>query len=167
MNVSVSKEMCLNLAHHALGYVVIAVTLATVWTTFEEPIPMTDLLIAVSVMMVGWVLKSTNDENAIERIAENQDGGKEELITNGWYQLTRNPCYLGQVVLIGGFLFIAPSLYGIGCFLIYFLAVNATVSIEEKRLRAQFGDEYVVYTKNVGRWCPLTLKPFLVDRHVS
>lgn len=167
MNVTVSKEMCLNLAHHALGYVVMGVTLATVLMTFDGPIPMTNLLLAVSVIMVGWVMKTTNDTNAIERIAENQNGGTEELITTGWYQFTRNPCYLGQTIIIGGFLFIAPSLYGVGCFLVYFLAVNATVSIEEKRLAAQFGDEYVAYTKKVGRWYPLSLKPFLADRHAS
>ena len=167
MNVIVSKEMRLNLAHHVLGYVVMGVTLATMLMTFDGPIPMTNLLLAALVTLVGFVLKSTNDVNAIERIAENQISGNEELITSGWYQFTRNPCYLGQTIIIGGFLFIAPSLYGVGCFLIYFLAVNATVSIEEKRLTARFGDEYITYTKKVGRWYPRTLKPFLADRHAT
>lgn len=148
--------MCFNLAHHALGFVVTGITLATIFMTFEGPIPMFNLLIALPIMMVGWLIKSTNDMNAIERIAKNQARGEEELITGGWYNFSRNPCYLGQALITGGFLLIAPSIYSLGCYLTYFLIMNATVSVEEKRLKAKFGNEYEAYAKEVGRW--LTLK---------
>lgn len=150
-----TNEVRFNLAHHALGYVVIGVTLASFMTNGGQ-FSAINAIATIAVMLAGWVLKSTNDANAIERIGKNQRRGREELITDGWYSITRNPCYLGQALIIGGFLFLAPSLYNFGCFLLYFLVVNATVSVEEKRLEAQFGDEYAEYKRNVGRW--LTLK---------
>jgi protein-S-isoprenylcysteine O-methyltransferase Ste14 len=75
------------------------------------------------------------------------------LVTNGPYQFTRNPMYLGLVILTLGIavcvgawpMFIAP------------LGVFATVNwvhipFEESKMRRQFGTAYDDYVRRVRRW---------------
>ena len=75
------------------------------------------------------------------------------LVTNGPYRLSRNPMYLGLVILTVGIalwvgawpMFIAP------------LAVFATanwvhIPFEESKMRRQFGGLYEDYVRRVRRW---------------
>ncbi len=74
--------------------------------------------------------------------------------TNGAYNTIRNPIYLGFMVGDVGIALIAPSLETIlaGAAAIGFKL--ATVHQEEKRLTAQFGDEYKAYCESTPRWIP-------------
>jgi len=75
------------------------------------------------------------------------------LVTAGPYRLTRNPMYLGLVLVTLGIAF------GVGAWPM-FLAPLATfamtnwvhIPFEEQRMRAQFGAEYDAFTAKVRRW---------------
>jgi protein-S-isoprenylcysteine O-methyltransferase Ste14 len=76
------------------------------------------------------------------------------LKTDGVYNSVRNPIYLGFMIGDIGLTLTAPSLetviagaVAIGCKII-------TVHEEEKRLNAQFGDEYRAYQETTPRWIP-------------
>ena len=75
------------------------------------------------------------------------------IVTGGMYRFTRNPMYLGMVlVLLGvGILFgsLTPFLL-----IPVFAWIIQTVFIleEEKILEAQFGDEYLAFKQQVRRW---------------
>lgn len=75
------------------------------------------------------------------------------LITYGPYALSRNPIYLGGIVVLFG-----VALYG-GT-LPFFLAVLAQyllierifIPFEEEKMARQFGERYDEYRRNVRRW---------------
>lgn len=77
------------------------------------------------------------------------------LVISGLYRYTRNPMYVGvTVVLLGETLFFGsiPLLVYAG---LVFLGFNLFIRLyEEPYLRQQFGEEYELYCKQVGRWLP-------------
>jgi protein-S-isoprenylcysteine O-methyltransferase Ste14 len=77
------------------------------------------------------------------------------LVVQGLYRYVRNPMYLGvTLVLIGETLLLASAsllLY----WAVWFAAVNLfVIGYEEPYLRAQFGESYERYVREVGRWIP-------------
>jgi protein-S-isoprenylcysteine O-methyltransferase Ste14 len=75
------------------------------------------------------------------------------LVTTGPYRLTRNPMYLGLVLVTLGIAF------GVGAWPMFLapLATFATtnwvhIPFEEQRMRAQFGAEYEAFAAKVRRW---------------
>ncbi len=75
------------------------------------------------------------------------------LVTNGMYRITRNPMYLGMVVVLLG---IAVLLGNASPFLIApmfgWLIQTKFVKFEEALLEKTFGDEYLRYKQKVRRW---------------
>ena len=75
------------------------------------------------------------------------------LVTAGVYGWTRNPMYLGLLLLLGGW---AIHLGSVSCFaippLFALLIQHVQILPEERLLRARFGDDYDRYTRRVGRW---------------
>jgi protein-S-isoprenylcysteine O-methyltransferase Ste14 len=75
------------------------------------------------------------------------------LITTGPFQLTRNPLYLGLVLLYGSICLIAGAVWPL-LFLPVTVALLHRVVIrpEEAYLEHRFGDEYRAYKARVRRW---------------
>ncbi|MGF1716266.1 isoprenylcysteine carboxylmethyltransferase family protein [Photobacterium chitinilyticum] len=76
------------------------------------------------------------------------------LVTSGIYRFSRNPMYLGLVLLlIAAFLYLSTfsSLVMIPLFIFYMN--NFQIGPEEDVLEALFGDEYRQYCEQVRRWC--------------
>ncbi|MEM7280753.1 MAG: isoprenylcysteine carboxylmethyltransferase family protein [Pseudomonadota bacterium] len=76
------------------------------------------------------------------------------LVTAGIYQYTRNPMYLGMVLLLLGFGFFLGSVIATAVGLVFFVWYINTFQIarEEVALRGLFGEEYSSYCKSVRRW---------------
>ena len=80
--------------------------------------------------------------------------GTSHLVTAGIYRITRNPMYLGMLVVLAGW---AAVLGTIGGFIVgggVFFAVVTRLQIipEERVLADKFGDTYARYTATVRRW---------------
>jgi protein-S-isoprenylcysteine O-methyltransferase Ste14 len=75
------------------------------------------------------------------------------LVTGGFYRITRNPMYLGMVVLLLGF---ATWLGTLAAFLpipVFVLIIQEWfIKGEERFLEEIFGEQYVVFKKRVRRW---------------
>jgi protein-S-isoprenylcysteine O-methyltransferase Ste14 len=75
------------------------------------------------------------------------------IVTGGIYNYTRNPMYLGLVLILS-----ATSIYfaaRLGFFVIaaFILYMNAfQIKPEEEALEKQFGEEYLSYKARVRRW---------------
>ena len=75
------------------------------------------------------------------------------VVTSGIYRVTRNPMYLGLVLLLAGFVtWLANPLgvvfvAGLGAYLHRF-----QIEPEERVLLAKFGGAYAEYMKSVRRW---------------
>jgi protein-S-isoprenylcysteine O-methyltransferase Ste14 len=79
--------------------------------------------------------------------------GTSILVTNGIYRITRNPMYVGlMLVLLGWAVFLASpiSLGGVVVFIAYITQYQ--IKPEERILLEKFGDEYQKYRSGRRRW---------------
>ena len=77
----------------------------------------------------------------------------EGLVTAGLYKITRNPMYVGLLVILFGY---AVWLGSLTPFLIlpafYWLITQMQIKPEERILEKKFGQEYLDYKNKVKRW---------------
>lgn len=79
----------------------------------------------------------------------------EELTTTGLYAHTRNPLYLGSIVIAGGFAIAAQSLWIVAILMVMFVAIYVPVIRgEEAFLRSTFGEQFDEYCRRVPRLIP-------------
>ena len=75
------------------------------------------------------------------------------LVTGGLYRYTRNPMYLGMVLLLVG---VAIALGSLGAWLpipVFVWIIQAWFIVGEERFLEQtFGEPYVAYKRGVRRW---------------
>ena len=76
-----------------------------------------------------------------------------ELITDGLYKYSRNPQYLGTMLILLGSSLILNSYKLLRLTLLAFILLNILIIfIEEKDMKKSFGDKYREYCKRTGRW---------------
>ncbi len=107
-------------------------------------------LIAVSFIAPVWALVLFRREGTqVSSTSETNN----KLVTGGPFRFTRNPMYLGLVVLSLGvavatgaiLMFVAP--------LLVFATANwVHIPFEEAKMRRQFGPAFDDYARNVRRW---------------
>jgi protein-S-isoprenylcysteine O-methyltransferase Ste14 len=77
-----------------------------------------------------------------------------ELATTGPYAYTRNPLYLGSVIIAAGFIIAARNLWiGIGALAMFAFIYLPVITAEEKYLRSAFPG-YERYSNEVPRFLP-------------
>jgi protein-S-isoprenylcysteine O-methyltransferase Ste14 len=75
------------------------------------------------------------------------------LVVRGPYRFTRNPMYLGLVVLTLGIAILVGSLPMFAVPLFLFATSNwVHIPFEEAKMQRQFGQAFDTYTHNVRRW---------------
>ena len=84
--------------------------------------------------------------------------GAPSLCTSGPYAITRNPLYLGNMIIFSGVTIIAGGPYIWEMFLFVFIfftfQYGMIISLEEETLVNLFGESYYDYKKNVPRLFP-------------
>jgi len=90
--------------------------------------------------------KTTSDPRDISR-AEN-------LVTDGVYQFTRNPMYLGLLLVLVGWGFWTGTILGalIGPAFFVLIMTRLQIGPEERLLAEKFGDEYAAFAEQTRRW---------------
>ena len=100
---------------------------------------------ALRVAVVGYAY--------IIRGGRNRQVYAEELVTRGFFNHSRNPLYVGNLLILLGLLMVwnAPAAYLIGgtFFIVGYMAI---VAAEEAFLRGKFGAQYDAYAARVPRW---------------
>ena len=80
-------------------------------------------------------------------------GNPSSLVTRRPYSYSRNPIYLGFLLIALGTATILSSLSAFIAPIIFFLVVNTIIiPFEENRLQKNFGIEYEKYKESVRRW---------------
>ena len=75
------------------------------------------------------------------------------LVTVGIYRFTRNPMYVGILLILLGWLVFLGNLLPIVMLPLFVLYMNRFQIVpEERALMAKFGDEYLKYQQRVRRW---------------
>ena len=75
------------------------------------------------------------------------------LVTGGIYRWTRNPMYLGMLVILVGWAYIVSSLAALVMLPLFVSTLNRfQIEPEERALQARFGAEFEQYRRKVRRW---------------
>jgi protein-S-isoprenylcysteine O-methyltransferase Ste14 len=96
---------------------------------------------------------------ALRALASGHVRKAEELTTTGPYAYTRNPLYLGSLVVTLGFAIAAANLWiGLAMVAIFFFIYIPTIRFEEGFMRRAF-PEFDRYSAEVPRWWPRLRAP--------
>lgn len=75
------------------------------------------------------------------------------LVATGIYRYTRNPMYLGFLLLLLAWAFFLGKLSAFACIPVFIWYLTLfQIKPEEEILTTQFGSEYIDYTTRVRRW---------------
>jgi protein-S-isoprenylcysteine O-methyltransferase Ste14 len=105
--------------------------------------------VGAGLLLVGWALglfrrRGTTFEPF---------GQPAALVTTGPYRISRNPMYLGMLLVMVGGALLAGSAPALVAPVGFVLTMNATqIPQEEAALEAAFGPAYRTYRRRVRRW---------------
>ena len=84
--------------------------------------------------------------------AQQSLGAKGKIITEGPYRFTRNPQYVGFILIYAGVILISYSFMALVAGALLVLAFLTLPLSEEPWLRQQYGEPYIEFCKNVPRF---------------
>jgi protein-S-isoprenylcysteine O-methyltransferase Ste14 len=80
------------------------------------------------------------------------------IVANGPYRVIRHPAYTGSLLTLVGLGLASRTWGGTLVILVLFgLVYNYRISVEEKALTAEFGEEYIDYAGKTKRLIPFLL----------
>lgn len=141
----------------ALGVLVAALMWLASWAmpTFAFHFPIHTVL-PVGVAAVGAIISGlgiVSFRQARTTVNPMKPEAASSLVVSGVYRLTRNPMYLGFLLILLGwaiflsnvltFLFLPPFVFYMNRF---------QIEPEEQALRSLFGPQFLAYTRRVRRW---------------
>jgi protein-S-isoprenylcysteine O-methyltransferase Ste14 len=101
-------------------------------------------LAVIGTLLVSWGISTLGTKNT--------SGLKDGFITTGPYRFTRNPQYLGDMLLFIGLILISNSLYLLITNFLLILVFAMTPWAEEVWLEKRYGDEYKNYKQITSRF---------------
>lgn len=112
------------------------------------------LMLAILPMLGGvalriWASSYVHARTVLTRTADN-----DRLVTTGPFRFVRNPLYLGNLLILVGFIPIATPMGALLMFVTAFLAMRLAALREERALGISFGKRYIAYAAVVPRWFP-------------
>ncbi len=116
------------------------------------------LLGLVCLAIAGWLLKTLRKKLptrvliGVPELAPEQMAGPP--ITDGIYARIRHPRYVQMTLALLGYALIANYPAAYGAFLLWSAGIYAVVLLEERELRARFGEAYREYCRRVPRFVP-------------
>jgi protein-S-isoprenylcysteine O-methyltransferase Ste14 len=87
------------------------------------------------------------------RTTLNPHGSTKHLVTAGIYRITRNPIYLGFLLMVIGFPLNSGVIWGVVLAPFYMITMShLVIAREEAYLGRKFKNQYTSYTSRVRRW---------------
>ena len=148
-----------------LGFAVFIVGIpALMWCVAGMPslteIPVGRLYLAVPIALTGLALsiwsiiymKRVGKGNPFDAMGHGVAPRTKHLMTDGPYKLSRNPMLSGTYLYYSGVCIALWSWWALAVFALVALLMMMQVRSEEKRLEADFGEEYLAYKQRTGRF---------------
>ena len=114
----------------------------------QSIIGMALIIIGLIVMIVGQATLWRNYSGTVVIRVDHQ------LVTHGIYRFTRNPMYLGLIMVLTGLPVYAASLYGFIASLVLIPIILDRIKLEEKLLSEEFQDAYQSYKETTRKLIP-------------
>ena len=87
---------------------------------------------------------------------------KTELVTNGFFAISRNPIFLGIMIANIGLFLVLPNAFTLLIIALSTVSINTQIRLEEEFLVKEFGEKYTEYKQSVNRW--ITFKSLSNDK---
>ena len=111
--------------------------------------PLVFLIAGVSLAIAG-IKEFAVHQTTVNPLNPNQSSS---LVVSGIYQLTRNPMYLGMLVVLLGWGDFLDDLLAFSGALVFFVYISAfQIKPEEDVMQEKFGEEFIQYCRSVRRW---------------
>lgn len=113
-------------------------------------------LLALILLVAGLAFRAATIGFAyIKRGGLNKQVYADKLVTEGFFNLCRNPLYVGNMLIYAGiFIFHGHLVVMITGILLYYIIYEMIIAAEEFFLKNKFGNEYAAYSERVSRWRP-------------
>jgi len=105
-------------------------------------------LLILSLLFV-WFAQSNMRESW--RIGIDEEN-KTELVTNGFFAISRNPIFLGIMIANIGLFLVLPNAFTLLIIALSTVSINTQIRLEEEFLLKEFGEQYSKYKGRVNRW---------------
>ena len=116
---------------------------------FQFPISIFILSVGI-LIFINPVLQFIKSKTTINPIHFKETN---KLVTSGIFKYSRNPMYLGMLMIILSTSIFYLNIYSILTPLLFILWINKfQIKREEEFLTEKFGDEYLSYKKKTRRW---------------
>jgi protein-S-isoprenylcysteine O-methyltransferase Ste14 len=112
--------------------------------------------LAVALVVAGLAFRAAVIGFAyIKRGGVNKRVYADNLVTEGFFGICRNPLYVGNMLIYAGIFLMHgdPYVFVLGT-TSYYLIYESIIAAEEFFLRAKFGPGYAAYCRDVPRWIP-------------
>ena len=107
------------------------------------------VLIGVVIVLLG----AASFRQAKTTVDPRNPNKAEHLVTAGLYQFTRNPMYLGFLLILAGWVVVLANYLAWLALPAFIFYINRfQIKPEERFMLAKFGDEYQSYKDRVRRW---------------
>ncbi len=107
--------------------------------------------IALLVLALIWVLVAQLQMGDSWRIGIDEKS-ESALVQHGLFAVSRNPIFLGMLVMLVGMLLILPTAATLTVSALGFVLIHVQVRLEEDFLAKKYGEDYRKYQMSVRRW---------------
>lgn len=123
---------------------------------FGDPVSDTLAVVGVVLALAGQTIRViTVGLDYVKRGGKKKQIYAARLVTGGIYAHTRNPMYVGNLLVVIGLLLVVGNPWGIAIGVAFFtFAYVAITAGEEAYLAKEFGDAYRAYCAQTPRWLP-------------
>ena len=105
-------------------------------------------IIGLTIMLAGQITLRRNYSGTVVIREDHQ------LVTHGIYRFTRNPIYLGLIMVVTGIPVFAASGYGFLISLLLIPIILNRIRLEEELLTEEFQDAYLKYKESTKKLIP-------------
>ena len=150
---------------YLLGFLMFVAEIpAIMWWVSGRPFPWAPMWLkavpALILMVIGlalsiWAIvhmRKVGEGNPFDAYNHEVAPRTKHLMTDGPYRFSRNPMLVGVYIYDLGFLLWLQSGWSLLVFAVEVVFLTLQVRSEEKRLEADFGDEYRAYKQKVPRY---------------
>ncbi len=107
--------------------------------------------IALLVLALIWVLVAQLQMGDSWRIGIDEES-KSALVQHGLFGVSRNPIFLGMLIMLVGLLLLLPTAATLTVTVLGFVLIHVQVRLEEAFLTEKYGEDYRKYQMSVRRW---------------
>lgn len=111
------------------------------------PLALRLIILGVALITAFYLFKSGH-------VVVTGDQRPTDVVSSGAFRYVRHPLYSGSILVYFGLTVSTASLFCLALLVVIVLFYNFIAGYEEKLMEAKFGQAYVAYQKNTGKWIP-------------